>query len=268
MQGIDLGLGHVAVIGHGTVGTWLARALSESGVTSSWLPGRDLGAEHIARCGNDVQIWLLAVPDDALGAVAALLPHQGLRVHFSGATPVDVLTRGGGVVPTLVTWPMASIRDQTQGQSGEVTWLYTEGAEIGKNSAWRAWSAAWLGWIQGQGGRLIAADDQQRARAHVASVFAANYTASILRVAHALSEESGVDWAHWQPMVETSVARMWSTSERQSATGPAARNDRTLLMRQFEGLQDHPGWQDMYGRLADLALEQSGFPSLFHKIQS
>lgn len=266
MQGIDGALKHVAVIGHGNVGTWLQRALSESGVKTSWFTGRALDPGAIARCGDDVQIWLLAVPDDALAAVSTLLPLQGLRVHFSGATPVGVLVPGEEEVPALVTWPMESIQEQNHGQPREVTWLFTTGL-VGEKGNLSAEMRAWLGWIEGRGGRVIAANDKQRARAHLASVFAANYTATLLRVAHALSEDTGVAWELWRPMVETSVARLWSEEDRQTATGPAARNDRRLMMQQFEALEDHPAWQELYGRLADLALAQKGFNPLFKDIQ-
>jgi hypothetical protein len=264
VQRVEEELGHVVVIGHGNVGTWLHRLLSEGGAKTSWLQGRSLKSEDILGCGDDVQFWLLAVPDDALRPVAAQLPKAGMRVHFSGATSVDALSLPGESIPSLVTWPMESIRDPLNRHPFGITWLYTEGP-VGDEMDTSPRVRAWLKWIEASGGRVLPADDHQRARAHVASVFAANYTANLLRVARALSKESGLDWELWRPMVETSMARLWSEEDHSLATGPAARNDRALLLRQFEALRDHPNWQDVYGRLADLALAQSGFSPLFHK---
>ncbi len=247
---------HVVVIGRGQVGTTLVHALRTEKIRHTWLPGRTSFSDDFAAL-DGVDLWLIAVADDAIQGVAEMLPSTGLRVHFSGATAARVLGPGAG----LVTWPMASLRREESNGRFEHPWLFTQNERSGGKVMTPA-GHAWLSLLRSWGAELYAANDEQRSRAHLASVFAANYTCTLLRLAHELRAETGVPWEAWRPLVSMSVERMWLPSGVERGTGPAARNDRHLLKLQHELLFGHPG-QEAYAVLGDLALRQNGFPALF-----
>jgi hypothetical protein len=258
VSAIDAHIQHAVVIGRGQVGTALANALQTGGIRHTWMPGRTSISDDFASL-EGVDLWLIAVADDAIEGTAQLLPSAGLRVHFSGATPSSVLGPGSG----LVTWPMASLRHEESSGRFEFPWLFGLNATTSQSGLPDA-GRAWLEFLRARGAALFPADDLQRGRAHIASVFAANYTCTVLRLAHSLHVETGVPWEAWRPMVSMSVERMWLPSGVERGTGPAARNDRNLLKLQHELLSGHPG-QEAYAVLGDLALQQNGFPALFAK---
>jgi len=252
----DSPIRHAVVIGRGQVGTALVQALRTEEIRHTWLPGRTSVSSDFAAL-HGVDLWLIAVADDAIQRVAEMLPPTGLRVHFSGATASTVLGPAAG----LVTWPMASLRHEESNGRFEYPWLFTENEEA-HGMGLPPVGHAWLALLRSRGAELYAANDEQRGRAHLASVFAANYTCTLLRLAHGLRAETGVPWEAWRPMVSMSVERMWLPSGVERGTGPAARNDRHLLKLQHELLSGHPG-QEAYAVLGDLALQQNGFPALF-----
>lgn len=258
VSAIDAQIQHAVVIGRGQVGTALANALRAAGIRHTWMPGRTSVTDDFASL-EGVDLWLIAVADDAIEGTAQLLPSAGLRVHFSGATPSSVLGPGSG----LVTWPMASLRHEESSGRFEFPWLFGLSATTSQSGLPDA-GRAWLGFLRSRGAELFPADDLQRGRAHIASVFAANHTCTVLRLAHSLHAETGVPWEAWRRMVAMSMDRMWQPAGLDRGTGPAARNDRHLMLLQHGQLAGHPG-QDAYAVLGDLALQQNGFPALFAK---
>jgi len=77
------------VIGPGRAGSSLREALVERGWTCLGVLGRD---DDPAPTARGVDLVILAVPDDAIGAVArAIEPGPAVIVHLSGAETLEVL---------------------------------------------------------------------------------------------------------------------------------------------------------------------------------
>src|SRR5688500_7397041 len=112
----------VTLIGSGNIATVLGRKLLHSGHTIHQVYNRNkshassLGAELSAEAADDIDdsadMYIVAVPDDALHNISEWLkPVKGFIVHTAGSVAMDVLKNMSAAYGVL--WPLQSIRRET-----------------------------------------------------------------------------------------------------------------------------------------------------------
>ena len=240
----------VVVLGRGKAGGSLAASCIVAGVDVQLLSGR-----RPPRSLPAVDVVFLAVPDDALHAVAARtqqrLPPSGpatLLVHLAGSLGSTVLPgpRVG------VFHPLASLDGRTP-------------IPFGSLCAWEASDARGARLLQqlAKAMGLVPARvrDADRARYHAGAVVAGNLSVALLRRGMDLLMAAGV------PEAAARVALgqlLRSTAERaidrplgEALTGPVARGDIETIRRHLEVLDREPtDTNDLYRRLGRVLVEE------------
>ena len=189
-----------------------------------------------SRDAKDWDVAVLAVADDALEDVSAALPERVLRVHLSGAKPLRSVLHGRA--RGAVIWPVCSIRKERMPDWNTVHWA----VEASDDEA-LAWA---LDAVRQLGGTPHAMSEDQRLRAHVAAVFAANFSNLMLAEASDLIRPTGLPWAAVHALAEGVMARAATEAGAQLITGPAARGDEATLSAHRQLLSEQSDLQPLY----------------------
>lgn len=249
-------LERVVLVGAGGLGTGLIPALHTAGCEVAALAGRSEDALHawsaawntvgrqmpqhlidLSAAPQDVDAYLLAVPDKALETVASLLPSGIPRIHFAGSGP-DTLP--GGV--TAAVWPVQSFpKGQTRNWSKIHTVVSSEDGQ---------WAEAAAAWAKKFAASATVVAQDQRWRAHLAAVFAANYTNRMFARAQELAAQSGVPWSAFIPLVDAVCAHAVAGASAAHQTGPAHRGDTPTLRLHLDLLGDQPELRALYSACA------------------
>ncbi len=234
----------VGLFGAGNVGLHLLRRMHQAEgveVTGLWNRHPERWGEWqarypVVRRPEDMppaDVYILALKDDVLGDFSARLKDRNiLTVHTSGAQPSAVLqTPRKGVFYPL----------QTFVHNREVDWsrvpllVYAPDDRDEKL-------------LQDLARRLsplvYKVDDAQRARLHVAAVFASNYTNAMWQMARDLLAGENLDTEILKPLLEKTFAHLLEADPREMLTGPARRGDRHTIRRHLDLLR-RSGRQDL-----------------------
>lgn len=263
------------VIGAGPVATALATALRLGGVPVLGLWARRPAPARAAASAAGVAAYssappdlllesdvvVLAVRDDAVGAIATMLIGTGLittkhvLLHCSGAIAAreafaDVDGKVGGV-GTL--HPLRAIADgKAVGRAMKGTMFGVEGDERGRAVAQVL--------AQAMGGAALSLDGGQMAKYHAAAAMASNYVVALIDAAAevltgaGLSPEQAV--GALVPLAQGALANIAAQGIPGALTGPIRRGDQATVARHLGVLEAEA--RDIYRVLALRALAIAG----------
>lgn len=229
------------VMGRGNLGRTLATAFKAAGRQVQLRPARD-GVAGLARALKPAPeaIVFLAIPDDALPAMAALLARAGSRipgsvafVHASGAAPLGVLEalrprHAVGSFHPLQSFPEprppASLRGIVVAVDASEPRLLRELERLAR----------------AVGARPKPVDDSARVIYHAAAVLASNYVDVLL--AEAVRLLTSLGWSEREaetgllPLAEGALANIRRRGTVAALTGPIRRGDVTSVRRHLDSL--------------------------------
>jgi predicted short-subunit dehydrogenase-like oxidoreductase (DUF2520 family) len=221
----------IRIIGPGRAGTSLAAALSARGWEFAGFLGRH---DELARAAADVDLLVIATPDDAVAEVAAaVLPSPTTTVaHLSGSLGLDALAphpRRAALHP-LVPLPNAVV-GATRLASG-VTFAVS-GEPVARLLALSL------------GGRVVEVADADRAAYHAAACIAANHVVALLGQVERVAATAGLDLEAFLPLTRAALDDVAALGPRQALTGPAVRGDWDTLSRHLDALpaRERAGYQ-------------------------
>lgn len=244
----------VNIIGAGRVATQLAQALAAhvkiQQVYSRNLQQAQLLASQVAaQALDDLQQMLhsdlvfIAVSDSAIVELATHLAHAqcgSLVVHTSGSTSLQQLSSLGlnaGVFYPLQTFTLE------QRVEWATTPLFIE--------AERAASLDLLEQIaRCLSDNVFHYHSEQRLALHLAAVFACNFTNYCYDIAEQLLEHHKVDKHLLLPLISATANKFAYFTAFENQTGPALRQDNTILDLHLAMLQQNPEWQHLYQQLS------------------
>ena len=229
------------IIGSGNVATHLSTAILKAGHSIAGVCGRNF--EHTAELAKrlntksfddisaiptDADIYLISVSDDNISDVASQMPNvKGIVAHTAGSVPISVLQRfvSHGVVYPLQSFSKNRTIDVAQvpfcieGCNSETTdSLMTFARSLSSNV--RTMSTA------------------QRARLHLAAVFASNFANSMYAEAETILKESNIPFDIMRQLILETAAKAADMGPIAAQTGPARRNDIGVMNHQMEMLPD------------------------------
>jgi predicted short-subunit dehydrogenase-like oxidoreductase (DUF2520 family) len=264
------------IVGGGAVGRTLGRLLHEAGATRiGRVAGRSLASarEAVAFIGagepgvdfdtlGRVDLLMLSVGDDAIGAVASALAASGAVLdgavifHCSGALSAEVLepVRAKGAC-TASLHPVKTFAEPDAAATGfRGTYCGLEGDADAL--------AALQPLVLAIGGVPFAIDGARKSLYHAGSVFACNYVTALIELGLRCQEQAGLARetavAVLAPLAAETVANAFAFGPAAALTGPIARGDAGLVRRQLAALDAAPpGTRTLYARLGQVALELS-----------
>jgi predicted short-subunit dehydrogenase-like oxidoreductase (DUF2520 family) len=204
----------VAIVGRGRLGTALASGLSDAGIEVAGTYGR---GEVPPRFADDVVV-ILAVPDDAIPAVAGAIAPGPLVGHCSGALTLDAL----GAHDAFSIHPLLSI-------AGESAFAGAACAIAGRSNRGLG-AARWIATALGM--EPIAVPDEARALYHAAASVASNYLVTLEDAAEQLASSTGVERRHLARLAQSALDNWARLGGAAALTGPIARGDDATVRRQ------------------------------------
>ena len=220
----------------------------------------------LRRPTSGTTVVFLAVPDDAIAAVAAALalvelPRRVAFVHASGALGLGALASLGGRHAVGSFHPLRSFP-----QPGPPEAFL--GIVIGVDASTESLRRVLNGLARDLGATPKRVADAQRAVYHAAAVFASNYIVTLLAEAVRLLEQSG--WTEKEaiqglvPLAEGAVANVRERGPVLALTGPIRRGDAETVKRHLIALgaletnarrATKGRKSDLYRMLGNVALE-------------
>jgi predicted short-subunit dehydrogenase-like oxidoreductase (DUF2520 family) len=241
-----------SIVGSGNVAWHFAKMLTQGGhdllqvYARNGETGMSLADEYGAEYLNDLtglhsdnDFILLAVNDSSIADVAAQMNKQLLVVHTSGGSAMDLIPHANrGVI-----WPIQSMIKGNNVEYNRVPFLVEAStAEL---------QTSLLVMMQNISGRVMTATSEQRKKAHVAAVFANNFTNALYTIAEDILESNDLPDDLLLPLMEGH----WNNLRQQAAdklqTGPAVRNDQSTIQNHLQQLADQPEQAEVYRLLSE-----------------
>ena len=253
----------VVIIGSGNLAEALARAVAKSDLELVQIFARnperarvvaELAATdwamHSEMLRQDADIYLIAVSDKAVEQVAATLPipESAAVAHTAGSVPVTAIP--ARFARRAVFYPMQTFTRGREVDFGEIP-VFIEAS-----------SPALCDELEAFARRLsrtvIRSDSAQRAKVHLAAVFACNFANRMYALGERIARDAGLDFEVLKPLVtETAAKARDARSPLDVQTGPAARHDAATLERHLALLADDPEMQELYSKISQNIWETS-----------
>ena len=228
----------VVIAGAGNLATCLGEALCTAGVVPQAVWSRsEASALQLAaklHCPHttcidslpDADIVITAVSDDALPTVARKLAARygdALLVHTAGSVPMSVWADAGasrcGVFYLMQTFSKGKSVDF--GRVGIFVEACDEDGFLQLESLAHRLTQ-----------KVFRATSAQRGYLHVAAVFSCNFANAMYRMAGEILDAQGLPFEAMLPLIDETAAKLHHLSPDEAQTGPAARGDREILVRQ------------------------------------
>jgi predicted short-subunit dehydrogenase-like oxidoreductase (DUF2520 family) len=247
----------IVIVGAGRMGRGLALALVQAGARA-----RVLGRARAPGDCRNASLVLLAVPDDAIGSVAADLARDGdigagqVVLHLSGLLDrhaLHALAPAGAALGSF--HPLQSIADPATAPA------LLRGAYAGLEGDEAALAAGER--LAGRlGMRPIRLAPGGKPAYHAGAVFASNYAVALAAVAERLARRAGVPPAAaralYLPLMQGTVANL-PLGTAAALTGPIRRGDEATVRRHLAALalEERPLYREL-GRVALRLAREAG----------
>lgn len=228
----------VAIIGAGNVAGHLAEALARVGClvgvwsrneshASSVAAPLNVSSGAISALPRDLDVYIVAVKDDAIPAVSAAIGSvAGIVVHTSGTASMDALvqTRRG------VFYPLQTFSSNRHIDMSEVP-FFIEGSDDGVSEVLMNLALRISPNVRYAGSDI-------RATLHLAAVFACNFANHSWAIAEdILKREAGCSLEVFAPLLRETLAKAMECGAGASQTGPAARGDIHTMEKHLQCLE-------------------------------
>jgi len=236
----------VAIVGTGTVGAALARALFEKGYTIVCIINRTgssaIKLAHELKCRrvstsvsdivSDIDILIVTVPDDSIHTLAIeISKNKKLKfknitaIHCSGVHTSEILLpikKRGSLVASM--HPIQTFPDSLSiGKSHHKFKGIFFGVEGGRDAIPKIEKI-----VHDLDGYTILIPKEMKALYHVACVFASNYMATFLNAVNEIAKQLNLraSWTEvFGPLMTTTMGNVVKASASSALTGPIVRGD-------------------------------------------
>ena len=243
----------VVLIGSGNVASVLGRLISQAGHTIVQVYSRQqahasilaealdaIACNSLAQLQPGADLYIIAVSDTALPAIAGELRVNGIVVHSSGAGSITLLKDCSNRYGVL--YPLQSIRKEVEHLP--VIPFLVEGNN-------KATEAQLLAFAQTLSPLVMAAGSEERLKLHLSAVFAANFTNYLYAIAEAYCKEQGIGFRYLIPIIEETARRLETASPADVQTGPAIRNDEITIRKHLALLENKEPERTIYTLLTE-----------------
>jgi predicted short-subunit dehydrogenase-like oxidoreductase (DUF2520 family) len=179
----------------------------------------------------------MALP--AVNAELSLGPEP-FAVHTSGSLPIDrlnALTSRTGVFYPLQTFSVS--RTTSFGQLP----VFIETSCEDDLPVLRSFAARFSG-------KIIEADSTKRRMAHLAAVFACNFTNHMYSLSFDIMKETGLSFELLLPLINETARKVHKVTPDKAQTGPAFRGDQEVIETHLKMLEKEPLYREIYSLLS------------------
>jgi len=242
---------NVVIIGAGNLATQLALTFQKNGILVKQIfsrtaeSARELAGKlncdftsDLSKLQAEADLYLIAVKDSAIREVLEniSLDENRLIVHTAGSVPMNILdgfTRNYGVFYPL----------QTFSKNREVDFSIIPIC-IEANHPSNLMKLQELADKLSRSVHQINTDD--RKTLHLAAIFANNFVNHFYTIGENLLQEKKLNFDLLKPIILETAAKIETLRPADAQTGPAKRNDQTIINAQLKMLQNKPELQKIY----------------------
>ena len=252
----------ICLVGSGNVATWLLQKLRdcrEFPVTQVYSRQIEHAREAAALVGAEAvddpakldprcSIFIFALRDDALPQVLSRIPFKmPLAVHTAGSVPQETLAPYAEHYGVL--YPLQTFSKNTDMSSLRVP-LCVECDQAGPHRE------TLMSLADSLSDMVRPMSGEQRFYAHLASVFACNFSNAMCTVADDILQQHQMDLELILPLLEQTVDKLKTLPPREAQTGPARRGDEAVMHRHLQALTE-PQWQEIYRIMSNFIQSKS-----------
>lgn len=245
----------IVIIGSGNVATQLAKAFRRAGCKISGVWSRTKkNADTLSRSVKskswnklsdvdpNADFYIVSVNDDSISGIVKKIPaKRGIVLHTSGSIALNTISKFHKA--TAVLYPLQSIQKDREISFTEIPVL-VEGND--KESTKKTEALAKL-----ISKKVLRVDSKSRKNIHLAAVIANNFTNHLIAVSDELLKENRLPDDLLMPLIKETVRKAVKGKARTAQTGPAMRNDKTVINEHLKMLAGKPEIQHIYKSLSD-----------------
>jgi len=242
---------NIVMIGSGNVATQLALALIEKGIhvkqvySQSTESARILSEKVNAGFTNDLfqldteaDLYVIAVKDPAIQEVLEnlRLRENQLIVHTAGSVPMNILE--GFTSNYGVFYPLQTFSKNRKVDFSDIPIC------IEANHPSNLMKLEELG--KRLSGTVSQINSDERKTLHLAAVFTNNFVNHFYSIGAEILHDKKLDFELLKPLIRETAAKIETLHPVEAQTGPARRNDQTIIGQHLKMLQNKPEYQKIY----------------------
>ncbi|MBS1548807.1 MAG: DUF2520 domain-containing protein [Bacteroidetes bacterium] len=228
----------IILIGSGNVAHHLANAFTQNGVEVAQIFGRnkvelekisqDFSIPFSTEILGDADVYFVCVRDSAIGEVSEIIQKKDCIVaHTSGAVSRETLR---GSYSKAVFYPLQTFsKNKILDYSAIPFFIDTDNEESQKIIASLARKIS---------NKVALANDEKRKYIHLTAVFACNFTNHLYARAKEIADQQEIPFDYFLPLIDETTQKIHEMSPKIAQTGPAIRNDLSVLKAHQELIHD------------------------------
>jgi predicted short-subunit dehydrogenase-like oxidoreductase (DUF2520 family) len=242
---------NVVFIGAGNLATQLALAMTDKGISVKQIYSRTLEAakelavkvnadftDDLSNLIPESDLYIVSVKDSAIEEVLRnlSLDKNQLIVHTAGSIPMEVLNRSTNNYG--VFYPIQSFSKYKNIDFSDIP-ICIEASH-----------ASTLLKLQELAQRLSSSvqqiNSEERKTLHLAAVFVNNFVNHFYAVGAEILQDKKLDFNLLKPLIRETAEKIECMTPIEAQTGPARRNDQSVINEQLKMLQDQPEFHKIY----------------------
>lgn len=252
---------NIVIIGTGNAATVLGKKFQAAGHRIVQVFGRDASAasklayqfdsestNYWSVIRKDADVYLIAVSDEAINEVAKHVHVPGKVVaHMAASVKKDVLKAMSHHYG--VFYPLQSLRKE-MGNLPEVPIFIDASDEVARKKLDQLAKSI-------SKDSVVAANDDQRLKMHIAAVIVSNFTNHLYKLAEDYCKHEGIDFKQLIPLIEETASRIKTISPSKAQTGPAIRHDAPTIQQHVALLEKYPRLRKIYELMTESIQDRS-----------
>lgn len=242
---------NVVMIGSGNLATQLALALTEKGICVKQVYSRTLesarilaeklnadSTDDLIELFTEADLYVIAVKDSAIQEVLEniRLRDNQLIVHTAGSIPMSILE--GFTANYGVFYPLQTFSKTRKVDFSEIPIC------IEANHPSNLMALEELGKRLSETVSQI--NSEERKTLHLAAVFTNNFVNHFYTIGAEILHDKKLDFELLKPLIRETAAKIETLQTIEAQTGPAKRNDQSIIGLHLKMLQNKPKYQKIY----------------------
>ncbi len=223
---------NVSVLGYGNIGFHLVDAFEKSNVINLIqvynrhpIKNKSFKAELVNNLNNltKADVYIIAIPDDAIKSFSSQLKLDGLVVHTSGSVNINALI---GKFAKGVFYPLQSFSKDKVVDFKKIP-IAIEAQNLSDLNLLNKLACCLTPLV-------YKIDSKQRQNLHVAAVFVNNFTNYMYRIGENICLKNNIDFNILKPLILETAKKIETLPPTDAQTGPAKRNDKQTITKHLK----------------------------------
>ncbi|MBS1572151.1 MAG: DUF2520 domain-containing protein [Bacteroidetes bacterium] len=228
----------IVIIGSGNVAYHFAKAFLQNGIAVAQLFGRnttelekisqELNIPYSTKKIEIADLYFICVNDASIQEISTIIPTENCLVaHTSGAISINNLI---GNYRKAVVYPLQTFSKTKKLVYSEIPFFIDTEEDKDRETL--------VNLLQKISRKIGFAKDITRKHIHLTAVFACNFTNHLFARAKEIADKHAIPFDYFLPLIDETVQKIHHLEPKLAQTGPAIRNDNSVLEEHRKLLKD------------------------------